>query len=181
MFFVTAWTRLPEVMRESMVLVGAIMIILGVSLASTNYLIDTEVPTRIFEAIREHVDGKLTFLILLNLFLLGLGMMLDIFSALVIVVPIILPIALGYGIDPVHLGIVSSGLRLASAVLAVAVLAAFPLYFGEVNASFAAGTIPHEALADELTRWAAWQWARTLLQIAAFAAALLGLRERLEH
>ncbi len=49
------------------------------------------------------------------------------------------------------------------------------------NASFAAGTIPHEALADELTRWAAWQWARTLLQIAAFAAALLGLRERLEH
>ena len=75
----------------------------------------------------------------------------------------------------------ASGLRLASAVLAVAVLAAFPLYFGEANASFAAGTIPHEALADELTRWAAWQWARTLLQIAAFAAALLGLRERLEH
>ena len=101
-----SWTRLPEVMRESMVLVGAIMIILGVSLASTNYLIDTEVPTRILDAIREHVDGKLTFLILLNLFLLGLGMMLDIFSALVIVVPIILPIALGYGIDPVHLGIV---------------------------------------------------------------------------
>ena len=98
--------RLPEIMRESMVLVGAIMIILGVSLASTNYLIDTEVPTRIFAAIREHVDSKLTFLILLNVFLLALGMMLDIFSALVIVVPIILPIAIGYGIDPVHLGIV---------------------------------------------------------------------------
>ncbi len=101
-----ALARLPEVVRESMVLVGAIMIILGVSLASTNYLIDTEVPTRIFEAIRAHIDSKLTFLILLNLFLLGLGMMLDIFSALVIVVPIILPIAIGYGIDPVHLGIV---------------------------------------------------------------------------
>ncbi len=75
----------------------------------------------------------------------------------------------------------TNGLRLASAVLAVAVLAAFPLYFGEVNASIASGTIPQQALADELTRWAAWQWARTLLQIAAFAAALLGLRERLEH
>jgi tripartite ATP-independent transporter DctM subunit len=98
--------KLPEIMRESMVLVGAIMIILGVSLASTNYVIDTEVPTRIFEALREHIDGKLTFLILLNVFLLALGMMLDIFSALVIVVPIILPIALGYGVDPVHLGIV---------------------------------------------------------------------------
>ena len=98
--------QLPEIMRESMVLVGAILIILGVSLASTNYLIDTEVPTRLFDAVRSQIDSKMTFLILLNVFLLGLGMMLDIFSALVIVVPIILPIAIGYGIDPVHLGII---------------------------------------------------------------------------
>jgi C4-dicarboxylate transporter DctM subunit len=98
--------KLPEIMRESMVLVGAILIILGVSLASTNYLIDTEVPTRLFELIRERIHSKLTFLILLNLFRLVLGMMLDIFSALVIVVPIILPIAIGYGIHPVHLGII---------------------------------------------------------------------------
>jgi tripartite ATP-independent transporter DctM subunit len=98
--------KLPEIMRESMVLVGAIMVILGVSLASTNYLIDAEVPTRLFEAIRSHIDSKLTFLILLNIFLLLLGMMLDIFSAIVIVVPIILPIALEYGIHPVHLGII---------------------------------------------------------------------------
>ena len=75
-------------------------------MASTNYLIDTEVPTRIFDAVRAQIDSKLTFLILLNIFLLALGMMLDIFSALVIVVPIILPIAIGYGIDPVHLGII---------------------------------------------------------------------------
>jgi tripartite ATP-independent transporter DctM subunit len=99
-------SKLPQVMRESMVLVGAILIILGASLASTNYLIDTEVPTRLFELIRAHIDSRLTFLILLNLFLLALGMMLDIFSALVIVVPIILPIAVGYGIHPLHLGIV---------------------------------------------------------------------------
>jgi C4-dicarboxylate transporter, DctM subunit len=98
--------RLPSVMRESMVLVGAILIILGVSLASTNYVIDAEIPNRLFDAIRSQIDGKLTFLMLLNLFLLALGMMLDIFSAIVIVVPIILPIAIGYGIDPVHLGIV---------------------------------------------------------------------------
>jgi tripartite ATP-independent transporter DctM subunit len=98
-------SKLPGVMRESMVLVGAILIILGVSLASTNYLIDVEVPMRLFETIRAHIDSRLTFLILLNLFLLALGMMLDIFSALVIVIPIILPVALGYGIHPVHLGI----------------------------------------------------------------------------
>jgi tripartite ATP-independent transporter DctM subunit len=101
--------RLPAlvgVMRESMVLVGAILVILGVSLASTNYVIDAEIPTRLFETIRAHITSRLTFLMLLNVFLLVLGMMLDIFSALVIVVPIILPIALGYGIDPVHLGIV---------------------------------------------------------------------------
>jgi len=99
-------SRLPEVMREAMVLVGGIMIILGVSLASTNYLIDTEVPVRLFEVVREHIESKWTFLIILNIFLLALGMILDIFSALMIVVPIVLPIAIGYGIHPVHLGII---------------------------------------------------------------------------
>jgi len=98
--------QLPKVMRESMVLVGGILIILGVSLASTNYLIDAEVPSRLFEAIRAQVSDKITFLILLNLFLLALGTMLDIFSALVLITPLLLPIALGYGIDPVHLGII---------------------------------------------------------------------------
>jgi len=98
--------QLPKVMRESMVLVGGILVILGVSLASTNYLIDAEIPSRLFEAIRAQVSDKITFLILLNLFLLALGTMLDIFSALVLITPLLLPIALGYGIDPVHLGII---------------------------------------------------------------------------
>ena len=99
-------TRLPQVMRDSMILVGGILIILGVSLASTNYLVDNEVPSKIFGFITTHIDSKLTFLILLNLFLLVLGMMLDIFSALVIMIPLILPIALNYGVDPIHLGII---------------------------------------------------------------------------
>lgn len=96
----------PRILRESMVLVGAILIVLGMSLASTNYLLDAEVPARLFAAIRGLVDSPLGFLLLLNLFLLVLGMMLDIFSAIVIMVPLILPIAIGYGIHPVHLGIV---------------------------------------------------------------------------
>jgi len=98
--------ELIAVMRKSMVLVGGILIILGMSLASTNYLVDAEVPTKLFNFISEHVSSPITFLILLNLFLLILGTMLDIFSALVIVVPLILPVALNYGIDPVHLGII---------------------------------------------------------------------------
>ena len=98
--------ELPRIMRESMVLVGGILIILGASLASTNYLIDAEVPTRLFAAIKAHISDRLTFLILLNVFLLVLGTMLDIFSALVLMVPLLLPIAVGYGIDPVHFGII---------------------------------------------------------------------------
>jgi tripartite ATP-independent transporter DctM subunit len=98
--------KLPDIMRDSMVLVGGVLVILGVSLASTNYLIDTEVPNRLFEFIREHIDSKLTFLMLLNIFLLMLGMILDVFSALVIIVPLLLPIAIGYDIHPIHLGII---------------------------------------------------------------------------
>jgi tripartite ATP-independent transporter DctM subunit len=97
--------NLPKVMRDSMKLVGAIMIILAVSLASTNYMIDAEIPTQIFDFISDHIDSQLTFLLLLFLFLLVLGMMLDIFSAIVIMIPIILPIAIEFGIHPIHLGI----------------------------------------------------------------------------
>lgn len=100
------FSNLPKVLRESMVMVGAILVILGVSLASTNYMVDAQIPTQLFEFIRANISDKLTFLILLNIFLLVLGMMLDIFSALVIMIPLLLPIAVGYGIDPVHLGII---------------------------------------------------------------------------
>jgi tripartite ATP-independent transporter DctM subunit len=97
---------LPKVVTESMAMVGGIILILGTSMAFTNYLIDAEVPGQLFEWVRLHVDSKLTFLLLLNVFLLILGAVLDIFSALVIVVPLILPIAVGYGIHPLHLGVI---------------------------------------------------------------------------
>ncbi len=97
---------LPGIMSKAMVLFGGILVILAASMASTNYLIDQEVPTRLFEYIQTYVDSKYTFLLLLNIFLLIVGAMLDIFSALVLVVPLILPIAIGYGVDPVHLGII---------------------------------------------------------------------------
>jgi tripartite ATP-independent transporter DctM subunit len=100
-----SFSNLPRVMRDSMKLVGAILLILGVSLASTNYMIDAGVPETIFSYIQQHVSDGFTFLLLLTVFLLILGMMLDIFSAIVIMIPIILPIAVQYGIHPIHLGI----------------------------------------------------------------------------
>jgi tripartite ATP-independent transporter DctM subunit len=97
---------LPGIMRESMVLVGGILLILGVSLASTNYMIDAQVPEMLVGYVKAYVAGPTSFLLLLFVFLLVLGAILDIFSALVLVVPLILPVADIYGIDPVHLGIV---------------------------------------------------------------------------
>jgi len=97
---------LPGIMSKSMVLFGGILVILAASMASTNYLVDQEVPTRLFAYIQAYIDNKYTFLLLLNIFLLIVGAMLDIFSALVLIVPLILPIAIGYGIDPIHLGII---------------------------------------------------------------------------
>jgi len=100
------WRELPQVMRKSMVLVGGILIILGAALGFTNYLIDAEVPMKLFNLFRAYTDNPFVFLILLNLFLLVVGCLLDIFSALIVVVPLITPVANAYGINPVHLGII---------------------------------------------------------------------------
>jgi tripartite ATP-independent transporter DctM subunit len=100
------WRELPQVMRKSMVLVGGILIILGSALGLTNYLIDAEVPMKLFNLIKAYTDSPFIFLILLNLFLLVVGCLLDIFSALIVVVPLITPVASAYGINPIHLGII---------------------------------------------------------------------------
>jgi len=101
-----SFSKLIEVVRESMAMVGSILLILAVSLALTNVFIDAEIPSKLFLLVQENVDSKISFLILLNLFLLFVGAILDIFSALVIIVPLILPVAISFGINPVHLGII---------------------------------------------------------------------------
>jgi tripartite ATP-independent transporter DctM subunit len=100
------WRELPRIIRSSMVLVGGILIILGVSMASTNYMISAGIPQMLLEWVSTLVSSQFSFLILLLLFLLLLGAILDIFSAIVLVVPLILPIAAGFDVHPVHLGIV---------------------------------------------------------------------------
>jgi len=101
-----SFRRLPVVMREAMVMVGGVLMILGLAMAFTNWMVDAEIPTTLLNFVKAHVENKYVFLLLLNGFLLVLGMMLDIFSAIVIMVPLLLPLALGYGINPIHFGII---------------------------------------------------------------------------
>jgi tripartite ATP-independent transporter DctM subunit len=97
---------LPKVVRESATLVGGFMIILGVALALTNYLILAQLPMRILGWVQEGIRSPLLFLLALNAFLIVVGALMDIYSAIIVVVPLIAPMAKAYGIDPVHLGIV---------------------------------------------------------------------------
>jgi len=99
-------SRLPKIMVQSMMLFGGILVVLAASMATTNYLVDQQIPMRLFELIREYISSKYTFLLLLNIFLLIVGSMLDIFSALVLVVPLIIPIAEAYDVNLIHLGII---------------------------------------------------------------------------
>ena len=98
--------RLPGIIAESMMLVGGILIILACALGLTNYLIDAEIPMELLGWMQKYVSSKYTFLLLLNVFLLVVGCLMDIFSALIVVVPLIVPVATGFGVDPIHLGII---------------------------------------------------------------------------
>jgi C4-dicarboxylate transporter DctM subunit len=97
---------IPRVIVDSLTLVGAILLILCCALGLTNYLVDEEVPMKILEAMKVFITNKYLFLFVLNIFLLVVGCLMDIFSAIIVVVPLILPIAEQFGVNPVHLAIV---------------------------------------------------------------------------
>ena len=97
---------IPPLMRDSIILVGSILIILGTAMGFTSYLIDEQVPMTLLETMRQYINDPLTFLIALNIFLLLVGCMMDIFSAIIVVVPLIIPIAKSFDINMVHLGII---------------------------------------------------------------------------
>jgi tripartite ATP-independent transporter DctM subunit len=96
---------LPRVMTKTAVLIGAIMTILGMAMGVKNYLVDAQVPQQILAAMSTHMESPIAFLLVLNVFLLVVGCLLDIFSATLVVVPLIAPLAIQFGVDPVHLGI----------------------------------------------------------------------------
>jgi tripartite ATP-independent transporter DctM subunit len=96
----------PRVLVECGLLVGGVLLILGVALGFTNYLADAQIPDRAIEWATGTLESRIAFLIALNVFLLLVGCVMDIFSAIVVVVPIIVPVAHAFGVDPVHLGII---------------------------------------------------------------------------
>ncbi len=95
-----------RVTSECIVLLGGVLIILGVAMGLTNYFVDAQVPDRMLAWAKESIASPLVFLLVLNIFLLIIGCLMDIFSAIVVVVPLIVPIGLAFGIDPIHLGII---------------------------------------------------------------------------
>jgi tripartite ATP-independent transporter DctM subunit len=113
-FFITTFVHrdleltrdIPRVVAECGLLVGGVLLILGVALGFTNYLADAQIPDRAIEWANATLESRVAFLVALNVFLLLVGCVMDIFSAIVVVVPIIKPVAESYGIDPVHLGII---------------------------------------------------------------------------
>ena len=96
----------PKVMAECGLLVGGVLLILGVALGFTNYLIDAQIPMHALEWVTSSIESRIVFLLLLNLFLLIVGCLMDIFSAIVVVVPLLVPMGQAFGIAPVHLGII---------------------------------------------------------------------------
>lgn len=97
---------IPKVILDSMSLVGGILLILCCALGLTNYLVDEEVPMKVLEFMQTFLTNKYSFLAFLNIFLLIVGSLMDIFSAIIVVVPLITPIAAEFGVDPVHLAII---------------------------------------------------------------------------
>jgi tripartite ATP-independent transporter DctM subunit len=98
--------QLPGVVIESVILSGAIIVILAFALGFTGYLVDEQIPERLLRRLTALSENRFVFLAGLNLFLLATGCIMDVFSAIMIIVPIIVPIAMRYGIDPVHLGVI---------------------------------------------------------------------------
>ncbi len=97
---------LPGLMKESMILVGTILIILGTAMGFTNYLVDEQIPMTLLATMKQYIHDPLTFLMVLNVFLLIVGCMMDIFSAIIVVVPLIIPIAQSFDVNMIHLGII---------------------------------------------------------------------------
>jgi len=100
------WADVGRVMGDCVALVGGVLLILAVASGLTNYLVDAQIPTQLIDWTQAHIHSHLTFLLALNVFLLLVGTLMDIFSAIVVVVPLLLPLAALYGINPVHLGII---------------------------------------------------------------------------
>ena len=98
--------KLAGIIRDTVVLVGGVLLILGMGMAITNFLIDQEVPQLILDWVGARIQNPIAFLVVLNLFLLAVGCIMDIYTATVVIVPLLAPLAVRYGIHPVHLAVI---------------------------------------------------------------------------
>ena len=98
--------EIPKIIKECSSLIGGVLIILGVAMGLTSYLIDAQIPIMLLEKAVGLIQSKFLFLLLLNIFLLFVGCMMDIFSAIIVIVPLVAPLGLHFGVDPVHLAII---------------------------------------------------------------------------
>jgi tripartite ATP-independent transporter DctM subunit len=97
---------LLRVFVECAVVIGGVLVILGVAVGLTNYLVGVQLPAKLVEWVRAHIESRIAFLLVLNVFLLIVGWFMEIFAAIVVVVPLIVPLGAAFGINPVHLGII---------------------------------------------------------------------------
>ena len=97
---------LLRVFVECAVVIGGVLVILGVAVGLTNYLVGAQLPAKLVEWVRAHIESRIAFLLVLNVFLLIVGWFMEIFAAIVVVVPLIVPLGAAFGINPVHLGII---------------------------------------------------------------------------
>jgi tripartite ATP-independent transporter DctM subunit len=100
------WPHLRQALADCAEVIGGIMLILGMALGLTNYLIDAGIPDAAIDWVQSVLPNKFAFLIALNLFLLIAGALMEIYAAIVVLVPLLLPVALAYGVDPVHFGVI---------------------------------------------------------------------------
>jgi tripartite ATP-independent transporter DctM subunit len=152
---------LPRVIAECGLLVGGILLVLGVALSLTNYMVDAEVPERLVQWVRGTIQSRWAFLLALNAVLLAAGCVMDIYTAIVVLAPLVTPLGLAYGVHPVHLGIVFlANLELGYLTPPVGMNLFFAAYrFGRPIAEVFRSVLPlFCALAVALAAVTAWPW-----------------------
>jgi C4-dicarboxylate transporter DctM subunit len=98
--------QLPQVLVKAAGLVGAVLILLSCAMGLTSYLVDAQIPDQLLSMVKQQIRSPLVFLLALNLVLLVLGSVLEIFSAIVVLTPLVIPLGIAFGIHPVHLGVI---------------------------------------------------------------------------
>jgi tripartite ATP-independent transporter DctM subunit len=155
---------LPRVVAECGLLVGGILLVLGVALSLTNYMVDAEVPDQLVEWVRQSIHSRWAFLLALNGVLLLAGCVMDIYTAIVVLAPLVTPLGLAYGVHPVHLGIVFlANLELGYLTPPVGMNLFFSAYrFGRPIGEVFRAVLPlFAALAGALVVVTYWPWLST--------------------